>query len=354
MGMFDGQGLTTPAASIADMYRGAARGIGRGLIDPYMESKGFVSEEKQIMEIMKDVDTTSPESVALTFSKIMEINPQAAAEFQAQVLPILEANQASVVSNTKGTFQKQLETAANILSCDLTDADCKKEAYALVKDYKRENKWDSGSADALVDDMVEVQAEGAKTGGEIAKLTQMLEILPEIYTGWGAGAWQEANRVGAMFGLPTFTQAAGQMEIFAQGGMEAALKYISQTKGAISDREFEAFLASAPGLYRTKAGNELMLKTALKYAEFNQKKAIEQNRWIKEQRDAGRTPLLEDWSAHLAKWAAKPENIIKLPTEAAMQAAAKQISSSDEEIQTQESVDAMIDAISKMEAQKAL
>lgn len=345
MGMFDGQGLNAPAASVADMYRGAARGIGKGLIDPYMESKGFVSEENQIMEIMKDVDTTSAESVASTFSKIMEINPQAAAEFQAQVMPILQANQASVVSNTKGTFQKQLETAANILSCDITDADCKQEAYALVKDYKRENKWDSGSADALVDDMVLVQAEGAKTGGEIAKLNQMLEILPEIYTGWGAGAWQEANRVGAMFGLPAATQEAGQMEIFAQGGMEAALKYISQTKGAISDREFEAFLASAPGLYRTKAGNELMLNTALKYAEFNQKKAVEQNRWIKEQRDAGRTPLLEDWSAHLAKWAAKPENIIKLPTEAAMQAAAKQISSSDEEIQKQEDVDAMIDKI---------
>ena len=350
MGMFDGQGLTTPAASIADMYRGAARGIGKGLIDPFMKSKGFVSEEEQIMDIMKDVDTTSPESVSLTFSRIMEINPQAAAEFQAQVLPILQANQASVVSNTKGTFQKQLETAANILSCDLTDADCKREAYALVKDYKRENKWDSGSADALVDDMVAVQAEGAKTGGEIARLTQMLEILPEIYTGWGAGAWKEANRVGAMFGLPAATQEAGQMEIFAQGGMEAALKYIEKTTGAISDREFEAFLASAPGLYNTKAGNEIMLKTALQYAEFNQKKAIEQNRWIKEQRDAGKTPLLEDWSSHLAKWAAKPENIIKLPTEAAMQAAAKQISSSDEEIQTQESVDEMIEKINKMES----
>jgi len=124
------------------------------------------------------------------------------------------------------------------------------------------------------------------------------------------------------------------------------LKYIEKTTGAISDREFEAFLASAPGLYNTEAGNEIMLKTALQYAEFNQKKAVEQNRWIKEQRDAKRTPLLEDWSAHLAKWAAKPENIIKLPTEAAMQAAAKQISSSDEEVQQQEDVDAMIDSIS--------
>tara|TARA_R110002110_G_scaffold276906_2_gene492153 strand:+ start:631 stop:1680 length:1050 start_codon:yes stop_codon:yes gene_type:complete len=349
MGLFDGQGLGGPApTNVADMYRGVGRTIGKGLIDPAMESRGFKSEENQVIEIMKGVDLTDAKSVSDTFNRIMEINPQAAAEFQKQVMPMLEANQAATISNTKGTFQKQLETAANILSCDLTDADCKKEAYALVKDYKRENKWDSGSANALVDDMISVQAEGAKTGGEIAKITQMLEILPQIYTGWGAGAWQEANRVGAMFGLPAATAEAGQMEIFAQGGMEAALKYIEQTKGAISDREFEAFLASAPGLYRTKAGNEMMLNTALQYAKFNQKKAIEQNRWIKEQRDSGKTPLLEDWSAHLAEWAAKSENIIKLPTEAAMQEAGKQIVSSDEDVQTQESVEDMIEAISRM------
>jgi len=349
MGMFDGQGVDGPApTSAAEMIRGGARGLGRALLDPIMESQGFASKENRIMEAMQGVDISNAKSVSDTFSKIMEVDPEAAAEFQAQVMPMLTANQALITNDTKGTFQKQLETAANILSCDITDADCKKEAYALVKDYKRENKWDSGSANALVDDMILVQAEGAKTGGEIAKITQMLEILPQIYTGWGAGAWQEANRVGAMFGLPAATQEAGQMEIFAQGGMEAALKYISQTKGAISDREFEAFLASAPGLYRTKAGNEMMLNTALQYADFNQKKSIEQNRWIKEQRDAGKTPLLEDWSARLAEWAAKPENIIKLPTEAAIQSASKQIISDDSEIQVQESVDEMIDIINGM------
>ena len=347
--MFDGQGVDGPApTTAAGMIRGGARSLGKAVLDPMMESQGFASKENRIMEAMKGVDISDAKSVSDTFSKIMEVDPEAAAEFQAQVMPMLAANQALITNNTKGTFQKQLETAANILSCDITDADCKKEAYALVKDYKRENKWDSGSANALVDDMILVQAEGAKTGGEIAKITQMLEILPQIYTGWGAGAWQEANRVGAMFGLPAATQEAGQMEIFAQGGMEAALKYISQTKGAISDREFEAFLASAPGLYRTKAGNEIMLNTALQYAEFNQKKSTEQNRWIKEQRDAGKTPLLEDWSARLAEWAAKPENIIKLPTEAAMQSAAKQIISDDSEIQVQESVDEMIDIINGM------
>ena len=103
MGMFDGQGLTTPANSIADMYRGAARGIGRGLIDPYMESKGFISQENQIMDVMKDVDISSVDSVSSAFNKIMEINPQAASEFRAQVLPLVTAKQNELLTQAKGT-----------------------------------------------------------------------------------------------------------------------------------------------------------------------------------------------------------------------------------------------------------
>jgi len=139
MGMFDGQGLTTPANSIADMYRGAARGIGRGLIDPYMESKGFVSEENQIMEIMKDVDTTSAESVSSTFSKIMEINPQAAAEFQKQVLPMLEANQSASASlvTESSNLGKYYADAARILNVDLNTPDGLAKAKEFVNRFKK-------------------------------------------------------------------------------------------------------------------------------------------------------------------------------------------------------------------------
>lgn len=101
--MFDGQGLTTPANSIADMYRGAAKGIGRGLIDPFMQSKGFISQENQIMNVMKDVDISSVDSVSSAFNKIMEINPQAAAEFRAQVLPLVTAKQNELLAQSKGT-----------------------------------------------------------------------------------------------------------------------------------------------------------------------------------------------------------------------------------------------------------
>ena len=213
MGLFDGQGLGSAPETLGDMYRGVARSIGTGMIDPYMEGKGFTSKENQILTAMKGVDLTNAQSVSDTFNKIMQIDPQSAAEFQKQVMPLLKQNQdaerLAATSNDPGTFRKSLDTAALILGCDLdNDADCRKNAYELVKDYKRQDVWEGESTEALVDEMVTIQSEGASANGEIAKFNQMLTILPEIYTGWGAGAWQTANRVGAMFGLPEFTQAA--------------------------------------------------------------------------------------------------------------------------------------------------
>ena len=249
-----------------------------------------------------------------------------------------------------GTFRKSLNTAALILGYDPDnmDADQRKEAYNLVLDYKRENRWNSESVEALAEEMVAIQTEGNLATGEIAKFQQMLTILPEIYTGWGAGAWKTANMLGAMIGLPKFTEAAGQMEMFAQGGMEMALKYIQQTKGAVSDREFEAFLASAPGLSRTQLGNKLMLETAMKYAQYNQDKAAEYTRWIAGQKAAGETPLYEDWSAHLIEWSNKEENIIKLPTEADIENAINAPSSTESSEIQAETVDEMVQEIERI------
>ena len=142
--MFDGQGLNTPAASIADMYRGAARGIGRGLIDPYMKSKGFISQENQIMDVMKDVDISSVDSVSSAFNKIMQINPQAAAEFQKQVLPMLQANQSASASlvTESSNLGKYYADAERILSAgdpnfDITTPEGLAKAKEFVNRFKK-------------------------------------------------------------------------------------------------------------------------------------------------------------------------------------------------------------------------
>jgi hypothetical protein len=139
MGLFDGQGLGSAPETLGDMYRGVARGVGTGLIDPYMEGKGFTSKENQILTAMKGVDLTNAQSVSDTFNKIMQIDPQSAAEFQKQVMPLLKQNQtaASASKTDLSNLGKHYRDAANVLKCDINDPECFKKAHELVVKFKK-------------------------------------------------------------------------------------------------------------------------------------------------------------------------------------------------------------------------
>jgi hypothetical protein len=158
MGMFDGQGMNQAPSSLADMYRGVGRSIGKGFLDPYMESKGFISQENQILEVMKDVDLNDPASYSEGFRKIMEINPQAAAEFRAQTMPLLQANleaqslnleqqrldaAAASALQTKGTPENQ---ALAVLKSDLIEKHGQLEGSRLFLEKKQQMDEDVASA----------------------------------------------------------------------------------------------------------------------------------------------------------------------------------------------------------------
>ena len=139
MGLFDGQGMGgAMPKNLAEMGRGVGKSLTRGLIDPYMESKGFISEENRIMEVMKGVDLTNAKSVSDTFNKIMEINPEAAGEFQKQVMPMLAANQtaaSSLITDTSN-LGKYYADAERILSAGDPNFDIKTpEGLAAAKEF---------------------------------------------------------------------------------------------------------------------------------------------------------------------------------------------------------------------------
>ena len=156
--MFDGQGMNQAPSSLADMYRGVGRSIGKGFLDPYMESKGFISQENQILGVMKDVDLNDPASYSEGFRKIMEINPQAAAEFRAQTMPLLQANleaqsldleqqrldaAAASALQTKGTPENQ---ALAVLKSDLIEKHGQLEGSRLFLEKKQQMDEDVASA----------------------------------------------------------------------------------------------------------------------------------------------------------------------------------------------------------------
>ena len=139
MGMFDGKGMAGPMpTNLAEMGWGVGQSLSEGLIDPYMESKGFISEENRILDVMKGVDLTNAKSVSDTFNKIMEINPEAAGEFQKQVMPMLAANQtaaSSLVTDTSN-LGKYYADAERILSAGDPNFDIKTpEGLAAAKEF---------------------------------------------------------------------------------------------------------------------------------------------------------------------------------------------------------------------------
>jgi hypothetical protein len=104
MGLFDGQGMGgAMPRNLAEMGRGVGQSLSKGFLDPYMESKGYTSEENRILEVMKDVDINSVDSVSDAFNKIMVISPEAASEFRAQVLPLVTAKQNELALKPKET-----------------------------------------------------------------------------------------------------------------------------------------------------------------------------------------------------------------------------------------------------------
>lgn len=145
MGLFDGQGVDGPApTSAADMVRSGARGLGRALLDPMMKSQGFISKENRIMDAMRGVDISNAASISDTFKKIMEIDPTAAAEFQKQVMPMLEANQtaSAALVTESSNLGKYYADAERILSAgdpnfDITTPDGLAAAKEFVDSFKK-------------------------------------------------------------------------------------------------------------------------------------------------------------------------------------------------------------------------
>ena len=214
MGLFDGQGMGgAMPKNLAEMGRGVGKSISRGLIDPYMESKGFISEENQIMEIMKGADLTNARSVSDTFNKIMMINPEAAGEFQKQVMPMLAANQTqqqldAPQSEKLLAFEKKIIRINQLnIPQEEKDAMIKKALSGVTTEinmggqnkYKEKVGADRAEKDSQIIEGAELAIEGYD------KTNEALEIIAkgdsELVTGFGAEAFLTVERIASKLGI---------------------------------------------------------------------------------------------------------------------------------------------------------
>ena len=108
----------------------------------------------------------------------------------------------------------------------------------------------------------------AKAGSaqRLASLQQSIAMLDAgMYTGTGAGALQAVRKLAIATGVATVDTEikAANVEQFRANVMDAILDRIALTKGAISQKEMEAFAKASIGLDRTVAGNKLLLETSM-------------------------------------------------------------------------------------------
>ena len=140
----------------------------------------------------------------------------------------------------------------------------------------------------------------------------------DLYTGAGGQAYLGLQKVLMAIGAPADVYGAAAGESFRSNAMSFVLKYIAQTKGAISNAEMQKFEAAAMGLGNTELGNRLILDLASQAVEFEQGESLHMGKWFDAQ-DGYPTP--QAYKAEQQVWRDANRFIPKTVEEIAAEAA---------------------------------
>lgn len=332
--MFDisGTGPSTP------MYAEDLYGAGQNIIADQMapgikRMTGYESPKRKAMAIADTADLSSMKSIQDTYKKLQQINAGAASAWLKEVMPIIKEQRESKakVGDSTTRMQDIRDIAMYELKCDINDVSCYKEATQRWLEGKRPTPTEKGSGRALIEDAKlftenskDILKAGADATVNLARVEQSLYLLEsgDLYTGPGAGAVNFAHQIGAIFGVDSSKVSAANASQFVANSMNTIMSWISQTKGAISEKEMAAFTAASPNLSQTKEGNQLLLNTLKKVYSYAQKVANERSKWSLDDKKAfykqnpyrHYVPSPFRWQMHLEDW--KKENPLTFPTTA--------------------------------------
>ena len=286
---------------------------------------GYESPKRQAMAIADKADLSSMSSIQDTYKQIQQINPTAATAWLKDVMPIAKEKtarlqQAQAIRDSRGSMQKAVEFSASLEGgCAPGDIECLQRALRVASEYKHRSPETEGARQLAKEQakswatMTEVSAVEAKDSSRReATIDQSLAILDSntVYTGPGGSLVNIAQNIGAMLGVDSSVISAANAKQFLSNSMTTVMEWVSQTKGAISDREMRAFTAAAEGLSTSEGGNRLLLTTLKEVASYNQRVNQELSSWyMKEKREhlkrSPTTPFVPDnyaWEIHRSKW----------------------------------------------------
>lgn len=122
--------------------------------------------------------------------------------------------------------------------------------------------------------LMEAQQSGAAASDMISSLNQMEKLIDKAgYMGTGAGiasVWNEVSDKKASAATQKFESLSNQI----------VLSLAEKLKGALSDKDINFLMKTAPNIYNTKQGNKQIIKHLRTAAERAQEHAIELKKWV--------------------------------------------------------------------------
>lgn len=254
------------------------------------------------------------------------------------------------------TKEATMEMAAEMHQCAIdaggwknSDMACKAKVRKTYVELNRAGADEKGMGAAAIANAEEIQNEQTKiylnsddSRSSVISINQSINMLDSIYSGTAGEGISGFKRLLVGLGLVDSTVNASE-EGFLRNSMKSVTDWIQKTKGSISDKEMEAFIAASPSLENTKAGNLLILTTMKNMAQYSIDLETEWNRWKTEAdrtaRATGVPPSQVDWRTHLAKWYRDSGKKPKAPTAAEIQAAIKSGNLDDSDVSDDDTFD---------------
>ena len=177
---------------------------------------------------------------------------------------------------------------------------------------KSRREQDYKSVNAYLDDVADVSSGASK---KIQQYEQSIRIIDngDVYFGTGAESVDALKKAAVSLGLAddaTNIEVADAAQ-FRSNTMKSVLDTIAQTKGTTTDTEMGIFKAAGPELSKTKAGNKLILTTALRVAEWEKAKSAAMYEWyVNSPKGTSRSAA----KIFEKQWKDNPDNKLKFPT----------------------------------------
>ena len=138
---------------------------------------------------------------------------------------------------------------------------------------------------------------------KIAQYNQSLAILDTgVFVGTGANLVQGVRSMAVAMGVANEDTVIDEANYsrFQSLAIDAAMDYIEQTKGAVSDKEMLLYAKASQGTDKSPEANRIILKTAKRAAQWRKNKDLALNTWVSINKD--KFPSSADLKVFEAKW----------------------------------------------------